>query len=181
MVGKLQELIDKLVDLALESPETQQGFQTLQDRAKNAYREVEAVKKKANEIINQALDCDLEEKSSKIEDLLWDLEKKEDELVESIQNHKDEYGISSGFKSTDLKFPTFSGEQTEKYDYYTYREDWDAWVAMRSVSKIDQLRILIRQSLVGQAKAACRHMTTLDEVFSHLKECYGNASDLFVY
>jgi len=44
MVGKLQELIDKLVDLALESPETQQGFQTLQDRAKNAYREVEAVK-----------------------------------------------------------------------------------------------------------------------------------------
>lgn len=180
-IGKLQELIDKLVDLTLESPETQQGFQTLQDRAKNAYREVDAVKKKAKEIINQALDCDLGDKSSQIEDLLWDLETKEDVLVETIQSHKDEYGISSGFKPTDMKFPTFSGEQTEKYDYYTYVEDWEAWVAMRSVSKVDQLRILLRQSLVGQARAACRHMTTLDEVFSHLKECYGNASDLFVY
>ena len=181
MVGKLQELIDKLVELALESPETQQDFQTLEDRAKNAYREVDAAKKKANVLINQALECDLEDKSSAIENLLWELERREDKLVETILDHKDTYGVSSGFKPTDMKFPTFSGEQTEKYDYYTFREDWDAWVAMRSVSKVDQLRILIRQALVGQARSACRHMSTLDEVFSHLKECYGNASDLFAY
>ena len=84
-----------------------------------------------------------------------------------MQDLKDQYGISSDDKSLETKYPTFSGEQTDKLDYYSFREDWDLCVALKGPSQAEQLRILTHQSLTGIARAACRHM---DVIWTRLKK-----------
>ena len=64
-----------------------------------------------------------------------ELEKKEINLLRSVQELKDEYGIVGDIKSNDLKYPTFSGEQTDKLDYFTFKDDWEACLAVKGPSK----------------------------------------------
>ena len=178
-VGDIQELIDQLDQLTLDAPETQLEFRNLQDRVKMTSKEVEYAKKHAKELIDQAIDCDMVDESTRMEDVYRILEKKEIDLMKNIQELKDQYGIVGDSKNNDLKYPTFSGEQTEKYDFFSFKEDWEAVVAVKAPSKAEQLRLLTRQCLTGTARAACRHMETVELVFEHLKDGFGNVSDLF--
>ena len=178
-VGEMQALIDQLEEITLDAPETQLEFRSLQDRAKTSYKEVEVVKKNAKELIDHAIECDLGDECNRMEDVYRTLEKKELKLIRMIQDLKDEYGIVGDSKTTDIKYPVFSGEQTEKLDYYSFKEDWDAYVAVKFPSKAEQVRILTKQSLTGMARDACRHMDRVEDIFSYLKESFGNVSALF--
>ena len=180
-VGEIRQLIDQLDILTLDAPETQLEFRNLQDRVKTTSKEIEIVKKNAKELIDQAIDCDLSQESTRMEDAYRSLEKKEIVLLKTVQDLKDEYGIVGDSKNNDLKYPTFSGEQTEKLDFYTFKEDWDACVAVKAPSKAEQLRLLTRQCLTGLARAACRHMESVEDIFAHLKDSFGNVSDLFAH
>ena len=180
-VGEMRELIDQLDRLAVEQPGSQIEFRNLQDRVKSTQKELSVIKKTATELINNAIDCDMVEECQKMEDTLRQLERKEIHLEKEIQVYKDDYGIvGDGLsKNNDLKYPTFSGDETDKLDYYSFREDWDACVAVKAPSRAEQLRLLTRQCLTGTALAACRHLTSLDDVFERLKDNFGNVSDLF--
>ena len=178
-IGDMQEITDKIQELSIDLPTCQAQFKTFQDRVKTTTRRVDSVKKNAKELIDQALDCDLRTEARKLEDLYREMEKKQFYLADTLQDLKDQYGISGDDKSLEIKYPTFSGEQTDKLDYYSFREDWDLCVALKSPSQAEQLRILTHQSLTGVARAACRHMDSVEEIFTYLKECYGNVSDLF--
>ena len=180
-VGEMQELIDQLELLTIDAPESQLEFRSLQDRVKTTCKEIEVVKKNAKELIDHAIECDMEDEGNRMEDVYRNLEKKEIKLVRTIQDLKDEYGIVGDSKNNDIKYPVFSGDQTEKFDYYTFKEDWDSYVAVKFPSKADQVRLLVKQCLTGTAFKACRHMTTVEEIFNHLKATFGNVSDLFAH
>ena len=92
-VSDMQTMIDQLDQLTLESPETQLEFRQLQDRMKTTSKEVETTKRNAKELINQAIDCDLGAESTRMEAVYRELEKKEINLLRSVQELKDEYGI----------------------------------------------------------------------------------------
>ena len=54
--------------------------------------------------------------------------------------------------------PTFSGENSDKGDYYSFKEDWDHFVALKGTSVADQVRLLTRTCLTGVARAASHHL-----------------------
>ena len=138
------------------------------------------MKREAKELISHAIDCDLADECSRIESAYRELERKEVSLHKNIQELKDEYGLAGDSnKFNDLKYPTFSGDQTDKNDYYSFAEDWESYVAIKAPSRSEQLRLLTRQALTGTAKSACKHMTSLEAVFAHLRDNFGNVSDLF--
>ena len=179
-IGDLRGLIDRLHQLSLEEPESQLEFRSLQDRTKTAQKELDIVKREAKELISHAIDCDLADECSRIESAYRELERKEVSLHKNIQELKDEYGLAGDSnKFNDLKYPTFSGDQTDKNDYYSFAEDWESYVAIKAPSRSEQLRLLTRQALTGTAKSACKHMTSLEAVFAHLRDNFGNVSDLF--
>ena len=178
-VSDMQTMIDQLDQLTLESPETQLEFRQLQDRMKTTSKEVETTKRNAKELIDQAIDCDLGAESTRMEAVYRELEKKEINLLRSVQELKDDYGIVGDIKCNDLKYPMFSGEQTDKLDYFTFKEDWEACLAVKGPSKAEQLRLLTHQCLTGSAGKACQQMESVGMIFAHLKVAFGNVSDLF--
>ena len=180
-VGEMQALIDRLVLLTLDVPENQFEFRSLQDRTTTTCREVAVIKKDAKELIDHAIECDLNDECTKLEEAYRALQKNEITIHNTIQDLKDEYGIVSDAKNNDIKYPVFSGENTEKLDYYTFREDWLACTAVKAPSKAEQLRLLTRQCLTGSASSACKHMDSVEDIFDYLKTTYGNVSDMFAY
>ena len=178
-IGDMRDLADRLDELLLDTPDTQFEFKGFQDRVKTTVKKVEKVRKTAKELIDQALDCDLGEESTKLEDTYRILMKKEDLLTDKIQDLKTKYEITGDEKAHDVKPPTFSGENSDKGDYYSFKEDWDHYVALKGPSVADQVRLLTRTCLTGIARTACRHLDTVEEIFKLLKESFGNVSDLF--
>ena len=178
-VSDMQTMIDQLDQLTLESPETQLEFRQLQDRMKTTSKEVETTKRNAKELIDQAIDCDLGAESTRMEAVYRELEKKEINLLRSVQELKDDYGIVGDIKCNDLKYPMFSGEQTDKLDFFTFKGDWEACLAVKGPSKAKQLRLLTHQCLTGSAGKACQQMESVGMIFAHLKVAFGNVSDLF--
>ena len=179
-VGEFQDLIDQLCELAAEPIETQLDLRIVEERAKTTQMVLKIVKRRAKQLISYAMDCDLVDECTKLEDLYRMLEDKEIALIKVLQNNKEKFGIVGEYnKFNELKYPTFSGEQTLKFDYYTFKEDWDACVDVKAPSRAEQLQILKRQSLTGYARAVCRHLTTLEAVFKHLNDIFGNAKELF--
>ena len=178
-IGDMRDLADRLDELFLDSPDSQFEFKSYQDRVKTTVKKVDKVKITAKELIDQALDCDLGSESTKLEDVYRILAKKEDLVTDKIQDLKTKYEISGDDKSHDVKPPTFSGENSDKGDYYSFKEDWDHYVALKGPSVADQVRLLTRTCLTGVARTACRHLDTVEEIFHLLKESFGNVSDLF--
>jgi len=178
-VGDMRDLADKLDELFLDSPASQFEFKGYQDRVKTTLKRVEKTKISAKELIDQALDCDLATESAKLEDTYRVLAKKEDLIIDRIQDLKTKYEITGDEKSLDVKPPTFSGENSDKGDYYSFKEDWDHYVALKGPSTADQVRLLTRTCLTGVARTACRHLDTTEKIFDLLKESFGNVSDLF--
>lgn len=53
-------------------------------------------------------------------------------------------------KTHDMTPPhTFSGENSDKGDYYSFKEDWDHHVALKGTSVADQVRHLTRTCLTA--------------------------------
>ena len=167
-IGDIRQLIDQLDILAIDEPESKMEFMDLQNRVKISQTRALIVKATAKDLIGSALECDMSEESCKMEEELRALDLKLLTVDETVQRYKREYGAADGARNSDIKYPTFSGDKTEKHDFYSFKEDWDEYVAVKGPSKSEQLRILTRQCLTGTAFSSCRHMNSLNEVFEHL-------------
>ena len=179
-VDQMRQMIDTLETLSLDQPTSQVEFRNLQDRIKRAQKELAIVKKNADKLMGYADECNMIREGEKLEDVYRCMEAKEVELDKDFQNLREEYGITgdqSG-KNSDIKCPHFSGDNSDKTDYYSFKEEWDEYISVKAPSRAEQLRLLLRTSLTGTAKAACRHMTSVDEIFDHLRENFGIVSDL---
>ena len=179
-VDQMRQMIDTLEALSLDQPTNQVEFRNLQDRIKRAQKELAIVKKNADKLMNYADECNMIQEGEKLEDVYRTMEAKEVDLDKDFQSLKEEYGITGeqNGKNSDIKCPHFSGDSSDKTDYYSFKEEWDEYISVKAPSRAEQLRILLRTSLTGTARAACRHMTSVDEIFDHLRENFGIVSDL---
>ena len=87
-IGDMGEVVDKLDEEFLDSPDTQFEFKGFQDCVKMIIKKVEKIKITAKELINQALVCDLRVKSTKLEDTYLILTKIGDLINDKIQDHQ---------------------------------------------------------------------------------------------
>ena len=70
-------MIDALEELILDQPGTQIEFRNLQVQIKTTHKELNLVKKSAKELINHAIECDLVDECTRMEDVYRTLEKRE--------------------------------------------------------------------------------------------------------
>ena len=178
-IGQMQSLADDLLRLTMEPPSNQLEFRGFQENVKSAREEVILVKNNAKVLIDLAFECDLGDEGNKLESAFKTMEERERELIRALHEHRANYAVLADSKLSDIKPPSFSGEPNDRLDFYSFKEDWDNYVNIKGPSKAEQLRILTKQSLTGVARAATKHMENIDEIFAHLKESFGNASDLF--
>lgn len=87
-IGDMGEVVDKLDEEFLDSPDTQFEFKGFQDCVKMMIKKVEKIKITAKELINQALVCDLRVKSTKLEDTYLILTKIGDLINDKILVHQ---------------------------------------------------------------------------------------------
>ena len=178
-IGQMQSLADDLLRITLEPPQNQLEFRGFQENVKSAREEVILVKNNAKVLIDLAFECDLGEEGNKLETAFKTMEERERDLIRALREHRANYAILADSKLSDIKPPSFSGEPTDRLDFYSFKEDWDNYINIKGPSKAEQLRILTKQSLTGVARAATKHMENIDEIFAHLKDSFGNVSDLF--
>lgn len=88
IVGEFQDLIDQLCELVAEPIETQLDPRSVEEQAKTTPILQEIVKRRAKQLISYAIDCDLVDECTKLEDLHRLLEDKEIALIKVFQNHK---------------------------------------------------------------------------------------------
>ena len=178
-IGQMQSLADEILRITLEPPQNQLEFRGFQENVKSTREEVTIVKQNAKVLIDLAYECDLGEEGGKLETAYKVMEGRERDLIRALREHRANYAVLADSKSTDIKPPTFSGEPGDRLDFYSFKEDWDNYVSVKGPSNAEQLRILTKQSLTGVARAATKHMEKIEDIFDHLKESFGNASDLF--
>ena len=130
----MRQMIDTLEALSLAQPTNQVEFKNLQDRIKHAQKELAIVKKNADKLIVYADECNMLNKGEKLVEVYTTMEAKEVDLDKDFQNLREEYGITgeqSG-KNSDIKSPHFSGDSSDKTDYYSFKEEWDEYISVSS-------------------------------------------------
>ena len=176
-VDDLQSMIDELKVLLVTEPESDSDFRSLAERFSGVNKRTETVLKGAMQLYNDAVETGLEAQAKKIETSIRELQDTHLETETKIQSHKASFGllgVSDSTKIGDVEIPTFSGDHGDKFDYYSFKDEYEQYLKTKSYSKSDQLRVLQRSALKGAAKAACLDFTDINEVWDYLKNTYGN-------
>ena len=93
-----------------------------------------------------------------------------------LQDKKSTFGLISASNrdsQADIPPPSFSGAPSST-DFYTFREDWDAYVGSRYMVEPEKFTVLTKTCLTGLAKNAVMRCKTVPEVLDMLKENFGN-------
>ena len=89
-----------------------------------------------------------------------------------IESRKADLGLFSkasfAGKNSDLKPPKFSGDASDKLDYYQFYRDFKEYCSTRAPSKMEELRILKHNCLEGMAKSLCENKTSTEEIWKSL-------------
>ena len=181
-VDAVQKLVDELRDVKMTIPESDTQYHNLYEKLVKFTKRSDQVQKDARSLCNDAIETGLEDPARLLEDAIQELKKAQDEADEKLSEYKEELGIMGSLgaqtKHMDIKPPSFTGDPDDKVDYYSFKKSWDEFISSRSFSKAERFRILQNTCLKGTSAYACIHMESEDEIWTHLKDNYGNPSIL---
>ena len=180
-IEQLNLLIDRIDNLKLNDPVTDFEYRQLEEDVKGVGVHAKEYMDEATSLCSDAVESGHEEGARDIEDCLVRLRQTRTELDTHMHKKKTELGMfgQAGFLRSDVKLPNFSGEWMDKIDYYTFHDEFNEYIKTRVMSKAEQLKLLKNTALTGMAKEACANFGTIDEVWRHLKENWGNVKTLF--
>ncbi len=182
LVQDIEDHINELKLIQDVVPQSDGEFRKLDDRFSNVIKKIDVTRSDAKQLCRDAIDAGLGTKAENIEKNLRSLKDRQSEVQSKLQDIKIDLNIysSGAIKGSDLKPPSFSGEATDKGDFYTFRQEFDEYAAFKNITKNELLRVLVRTCLTGIARSACLHMTSVEEVFQYLLETYGNVRVLML-
>ena len=183
IIQQLTSLAEEIETLASKKPETDQAYYSIAERHLKQQKKAESLLKDGRALSNDAVDCGLTEPAKQLEAAMRHLKLKQNEADTLLTDFKESAGITTGShpssKTLDLSPPSFSGEMTDKLDFYSFKQEFEEYSGAKNLSKSEQLRVLLRTSLQGPAQNACTSMKDLAEVWSYLRKLYGNQTILF--
>ena len=181
-LNNLETLSEEMSTLIVEDQVyTNVGFREVEDQHVSLLKHYDGVVKDAKEIYNDAVEGGLAEIATSLEGKIRSLSTlkiKNEMQVQAMKRKMGIVGRHSDTKHLDLKVPTFSGTG-ESVDVFTFKDDFELYMTTKALSNADQLTHMQKVCLTGGAKTACENFKTLEEVWTHLMEMWGNAKQLF--
>ena len=181
-VEELAELSGQFNQICSTNPETDLEFRNLEEWSKNLVKTMETSYNDAKALADDAVETGLEAAAMELEHALVAAKTVRTKVDFHIQSCKTRLGIfgQAGFsRITELKPPVFTGDMNDKMDFYTFREEFEDYIKTRVLSKADQFKLLQKTCLSGTAKQACANLSTAEEIWTYLKETWGNVKILF--
>ena len=178
----LDELANKFKDLYSGQVNTDVDYRAMEELAKSHHSSADMSYNEARELYNDAMEAGHTEAVERIEGSLRRLKNDRSKLAEYMAKQKSDLGIcgyqSGSGRLVDDKPPVFFGEAQDKLDYYSFKTEFEDYLKTRALSKADRLKFLQKTCLRGTAQTACMNYTTIEEVWDHLKENWGNIKTL---
>ena len=157
-------------------PSDESGYLMTLDRA-NTYRErAKDLMQDARDLVSDAQDAGLLHQAEALDTAIRSLKEKDVEVQATLLDRKGVFGIvdhATASPKTVVPVPVFSGNQTE-LDYFSFCKQWELFVLSRHINENEKFRVLTITALKGQALNIVKNCETVSEIFSQLKETYGN-------
>ena len=179
-LNDIDDLVAAFAQLNTDDLETDLSYRQAEEKYRTLSKRAETVKADAKALCRDAIDTGLEQQLNNIEGKVRVLSNTQIATEARLQKIKIDLNIYSfgNAKISDLKPPSFSGDQTDKLDWYSFRKEFEQYAAVKNVTKNELLRLLIKTCLIGTARTACEHFETMEEVFAHMEKMYGNVQVL---
>lgn len=181
-IGDLNSLVDELKVLNITDPRTDNEYRTLEERFLTLSKRADLINEDARKLCDDAVAAGLEQEAANLETAIREVKDTQIEVESRVHEHKASFGIISSSisePSADLKPPQFSGDPTEKMDYFTFFKEFNEYLSCKPLSRADQLRLLKQNCLQGAAKIGCSYITDIESAWEYLKDTYGNTTILF--
>ena len=179
-VNDMQLLIDSMEELALNDPSSDNEYRKHEADCAAMTKKVNAVKDDSRSLYSAAVEAGLSDEAEDLEKHLRLLKDKAANLDEHLLANKQKFGMaerggSGGARyASDLTPPVFKGDFSAKEDFYIWSADFEEYSKVKMLTRDEKLRILVTKSLDGDAKLACQHMKSSEDIFSYLRSTYGN-------
>lgn len=181
LVGEMQALSDEIEIISTANVQQDVDVYRLADKYASVSKRADRLAKEARSLCNDAIDSNNEEAARNLDQAGRILAERLRECDANIDENKSRFGIVgqsevAKVKLPDLPAPKFSGEFSsgEKLDFFTFKEEFYAFINPRALSDSMKLKVLLNSCLEGEAKVACKQMKSVKDVFDHLNQLYGD-------
>ena len=176
MLREMEELISEFQIFDTADPTDLPGYVLHQETVTEARTKCKSTMDDVKALIVDATAAGLAEDAAALDNGLSLLRAADRNTGSRLQDKKSTFGListSNRDSQADIPPPSFSGTPTST-DFYTFREDWDAYVGSRYMVEPEKFTVLTKTCLTGLAKNAVMRCKTVTEVLEMLKENFGN-------
>ena len=182
LTESIQKLIDEMELLSVTVPEDDSTFHSLNDKFSTLGKRSESLIKDAQSLGNEAMETGLEVPARSLGRLVLSLKESRTEIEDKLLEYKERFGIrgtTQGMgKYTDIEPPKFCGDGSDKIDFFSFKREWTDYILTKPYTNASRLRVLLHTCLQGNAKEACLHFKTEEDIWEHLAKSYGNPTIL---
>ena len=183
-VDELTTLTEQINDFCVSENcvETDHDFTKFEDKCERYKKQVKSITQKACSLLNDAETVGLATEAEELEagqKALHDASQCMEGTYNSLKDKLEMYGPAVD-KYSSITIPTFSGEDGDSLDYFSFKLAFEQYLEVKPTTKNGALKLLLTACLTGVPRSSCEHMTSTDQVFEYLKDNYGNPSILLI-
>lgn len=174
--GEAQKLTLELQNLELNTPLTDGDVASLENKFSKLDKRSSSTVKDLRELYGDASDAGLADAARELDKVIYELKTSKDQCEAYIDEQKVKFGVTGTARDrtfrSDIKPPVFKGDST--VDFYSFKDEYQEYVATKQLTKSEQLQLLLRTCLEGAPKSECARFRCIEDAWNHLKEAYGN-------
>ena len=185
VVTEMKKLELQLENMRFDPTLDQAGFRREEQLERLLAKQVDAAKSDAQRLRADAVDAGLAQAAQQLDDGVRDMASKQLVLTKELSRHRRERNLPSvtgtggGSRTTcDVSPPVFSGNPSDKMDFYKFQRELKEYEAVKNPSKEEMLRVILTKCLTGEALTACENMRDRETIMTHLQGAFGNTRQL---
>ena len=180
MIEELARMPNQMKIYSDSHPSNDHELLVMSERVAAAKTTVDALISDGLKLLDDTTNAGLADQAESINESVTALRSETFNATQMLTDNKSALGILSTNVSnvrSDLSPPKFSG--TGEPDFFTFKQDWNKYIASKPMSKAERFQVLTKTCLSGQAQNISIRFKTVPEVFKQLQKTYGNARLLF--
>ena len=167
----LGTLSKEFTDITETEPTNDVEFRRMEDTVKSLQCSHGLIYDEARQLCNDATETGMAKESALLESALQSLKTLKLNSETHTQKAKTKLGIigvNGKGLSDEVKPPVFSGEPSDRLDYYSFKQQFEEYMKNRAYSNAETLSLLQKTCLVGTARLACANFTKVEDIWSYL-------------